>query len=253
VTRPTPAGPSRTEAGAAAPGGRLRPVAEREVRAGIVPAATWVVLQVVGLVIGLTLVGRHGDGAVQPLDDSVHRWFIDHRTGLVGVAKVIAKVGDAPALGAIVVVATVVLAIVWRTRRALLPLAAYLGGEATVYAVRLVIDRPRPISANFPAPGAIAGVHETTWSIPSGHATACTAVLVAIFGMIALRRRVRWPWFLALVGSVIVAGSRLVLGVHWFTDVTTGAVLGAVWGVVVARWLGRPAADREASPPAVEG
>jgi membrane-associated phospholipid phosphatase len=50
-----------------------------------------------------------------------------------------------------------------------------------------------------------------------------------------------------------VAGSRLVLGVHWFTDVTTGAVLGAVWGVVVARWLGRPAADREASPPAVEG
>ena len=241
MTAATPPEPRRSAADAGASGAGVRAIAGREVLAGVVPLAVWLALQVVGLLVGLTLIGRHGGGAVQSLDDSVHDWFVSHRTGLVGVAKLIAKVGDAPELGAVVVVATIVLAILWRTRRALLPLAAYLGGEATVYVVRLVIERPRPASANFPGPDAIRGVHETTWSFPSGHATAGTAVLVAIFGMLALRRRVGWPWLLALVGSVVVAGSRLVLGVHWFTDVITGAVLGAAWGVVVARWLGRDA------------
>ena len=224
-----------------------------EVRAAIVPAVVWVALQVVAVVIGLTLIGRHGGGAVQSLDDSVHRWIIDHRTGLVGVAKVITKVGDAPELGALAVVATIVLAILWRNRRALLPLVAYLGGEATVYVVRLVIERPRPLSANFPAPGAIRGVHETSWSFPSGHATAGTAVIVAILGMVALRRGVRWPWLVALAGSVVVAGSRLVLGVHWFTDVTAGALLGATWGVVVAHWLGREVAEPDVMQQPAEG
>jgi undecaprenyl-diphosphatase len=209
----------------------------------------WVALQVIGLVVGLALVGRHGDGTVQPLDESVHDWFVVHRTGLVAVAKVIAKVGDAPELGAIVIVATVVLAVLWRTRRALVPLAAYLGGDATVYVVRLVVKRPRPASANFPGPDAIRGIHETSWSFPSGHATACAAVLFAIFGMVALRRRAGWPWLVALAASVVVACSRLVLGVHWFTDVTVGAVVGAVWGVVVAHWLGRPVTDRVGSSP----
>lgn len=253
MTTATPPEPRRSDTDARTPGGDVRAIAQREIRAGIVPAVVWVALQVVALVIGLTLIGRHGDGAVQSLDDSVHDWFVAHRTGLVFVAKVIAKVGDAPELGAITVVATIVLAVLWRSRRALLPFVAYLGGEATVYVVRMVIERPRPASANFPGPDAIRGIHETSWSFPSGHATSCTAVLVAVFGMVALRRRVRWPWLVALAGSVVVACSRLVLGVHWFTDVTTGAVLGAVWGVVVAGWLGRPATNGDASPDPVEG
>lgn len=239
MTKPTLSGPRPTDSGSDVPEGGLASIAEREVRAGIAPGAVWVALQIVGLVVGLALIGRHGGGVIQPFDNSVHRWFLSHRTGLIGPSKVIAKVGDAPELGLLIVVVTVVLALLWRKRWALALLAAYLGAEATVYVIRLVMHRPRPISANFPAPGAIPGVHETSWSYPSGHATAVTAVLFALAGMYAIRNRVRWPWLLAVAGSVVTACSRLALGVHWFTDVTVGALLGATWGVVVAHWLGR--------------
>lgn len=196
-------------------------------------------LQVVALIAGLALIGRHGGGAIQPLDDSVHRWFLPHRTGLVGGSKVIATLGDAPALGAIVVAATIVLVVLWRDRRALAPLVAYLGGEATVYVVRLVISRPRPSSAVYPGPGSLPGVHETSWSYPSGHATAVPAVFFAVAALVARRRGARSPWLIALVASVAVAASRLVLGVHWFTDVAIGGLLGATWGIITGHWFTR--------------
>lgn len=231
------------------PSNELIATARREVRAGVRPAAAWVLLQIVGIVVGLTLVGRHGGGPLQGIDDTVHRWFLDHRSGLVGLSLVIAKVGDAPELGAIIVVATVVLALLWRNRTALLLFAAYLGAEATVYVIRQVIHRPRPITANFPAPGAVPGVHETGWSFPSGHATAVTAVVVALVGMAVARWGRRSLWILAPIGSLLAAGSRLVLGVHWFSDVTTGAILGALWGIVALMWLGGPSRGHEAGEP----
>lgn len=100
--------------------------------------------------------------------------------------------------------------------------------------IRLVIHRHRPSTANFPAPGAVPGVHETSWSYPSGHSVAVTAILFGVLGCVALTRRLWWPWAVALVASLVVIDSRLLLGVHWFSDVTFGLVLGIAWGVVVA-------------------
>ncbi len=205
--------------------------------------AAWVLVQVIGVLVGLTLIGRHGGGAARHLDAPVHDWFIRHRMGLVGISKIIAFVGDAPKLGGIVVVATVVTMLIAYRRgrlgvRALGPFVAYLGAEATVFVIRLVISRPRPSTANFPATGAVPGVHETSFAFPSGHATAVPAVLLSVAGLIVLRRKVRWPWLVAVVGLVAVAVSRLVLGVHWTTDVCIGAILGGVWGLVVC-WAQR--------------
>ena len=204
---------------------------------------SWVVIQVVGIVIGLTLIGRHGQGPARHLDQSVHDWFIGHRSGLVGISKVIAFVGDAPKLGVIVVLATAIALFVGYRRgrlslRALGPFLAFLGSEATVFAIRLVISRPRPSTANFPAPGAVPGVHETSFSFPSGHATSVTAVLLSVAGLVALSRKVSWVWIVAIVCAVAVAASRLVLGVHWMTDVTVGAILGGAWGLTVC-WAQR--------------
>jgi membrane-associated phospholipid phosphatase len=39
---------------------------------------------------------------------------------------------------------------------------------------------------------------------------------------------------LALLASCFVADTRLLLGVHWFTDVAIGLALGIAWGVTVA-------------------
>lgn len=218
--------------------------ARRKIEQGVLGlAAVWLVLFGVGLALGLALVGRHGGGPIQGWDNQVERWATAHRLGLVGVSKVIAFLGDAPKLAVIVVVITAVL--LWRMRspRSLVLLAAYLGAEVGVFAIRAVVHRHRPVTANFPAPGAVRGVHETSWSFPSGHAVAVTAVLLAGAGMIALVRHWWWPWVVAGVLSLAVADSRLVLGVHWFSDVAIGLCLGAVWGiaaVVVGHWATIP-------------
>lgn len=202
-------------------------------RAVAVLAVTGAALLAAALVIGLTLVGRHGDGPVRGLDRHVATWFLDHRY-LIGLAKVIATVGDAALLGAECVVLTLALLAWRRTPLMLAPLAGYLGGEGLVYLTRAVVHRDRPPTADYPAPGALPGIHETTWSFPSGHATAVTALLFAGLGAVALTRHTLWPWLVAAAGSLYVAASRLDLGVHWFTDVATGWVLGTAWGVTVA-------------------
>lgn len=234
------------------PGSRKSPSSVLDVSALLTLIATWVVIQVVGIIIGLTLIGRHGGGPARHLDVPVHDWFITHRTGLVGISKVIAYVGDAPKLGVIVVVATAIALLVGYRRgqlsvRALGPFVAFLGSEATVFAIRHVISRPRPSTADFPALGAVPGVHETSFSFPSGHATAVTAVLVSVAGLIAIRRKVRWPWTVAVIGLIVVAASRLVLGVHWTTDVLVGAILGGTWGLVVC-WVQRRVPQPEHVP-----
>lgn len=188
----------------------------------------------VGLLVGFLLVGRHGGGAVQGWDDTVEAWFPQHRGPLVGISKFFATYFDAGPLAVICVVFSVILAFAVRSIRALVPIIAYLGGEFEVFVLREVILRHRPSTADYPAPGAVQGVHETGYSFPSGHAVAVTAVLFALLGTIALTYRIWWPWIIALLASLFVIDTRLVLGVHWFSDVTFGLLFGIAWGVAVA-------------------
>jgi undecaprenyl-diphosphatase len=187
-----------------------------------------------GVLVGLTVVGRQGGGPAQGFDNRVEAWDIHHRFGLVGVAKVIAFLGDAPKLGVLAAVVTALLLVLTRSVKSLIPLVAYLGGELLVFLVRAVIHRPRPPTADYPAPGAVSGVHETSFSFPSGHSVAVTAVLFALLGSLALTHRWVWPWVVAFIVSLLVIDSRLVLGVHWFSDVVFGLVVGAGWGTTVA-------------------
>ncbi|MGH9046037.1 MAG: phosphatase PAP2 family protein [Acidimicrobiales bacterium] len=205
----------------------------RALVAGIV---AFVALEIVALVLGLAVVGRHGGGPIQGWDDTVEQWWISHRAHLVGVSKVIAVLGDAPALGAISAVLTLGLLALRQRMRAFIPIIAYFGGEALVFITRQVIARPRPPTANYPAPHAIIGVHETSYSYPSGHATAAVAVLISL----AVLAMVTWrAWGRVVAGVLVlvafaVACSRLVLGVHWFSDIAFGMLLGITWGIVVA-------------------
>ena len=72
------------------------------------------------------------------------------------------------------------------------------------------------------------------WSMPSSHATSTTAAAIAFAPLLPAPAR---PLVVALPGAMAL--SRLVLGVHYPTDVTAGALLGAATAVAARRVAGR--------------
>jgi len=179
-------------------------------------------------------VGSRGGGPIQGWDAAVGRWFLHHRGPLVGASKLVATYADGVPLVVGCVALSAVFLFTLRSIRALIPIVAYLGAEFEVHGIREFIHRHRPATAVYPAPGAIPGVHETSYSFPSGHSVTTTSVLFALLGSLALARRAWWPWAVALLASLFVADTRLVLGVHWFSDVAFGLTLGITWGAAVA-------------------
>lgn len=94
--------------------------------------------------------------------------------------------------------------------------------------VKRVVRRPRP---DNPRVQVLAGT-PSKLSFPSAHATSTTAAAV-VFG--ALLRK---PLVAALVPPMAL--SRMVLGVHYPTDVVAGSVLGAAVAVAARRLARRP-------------
>jgi membrane-associated phospholipid phosphatase len=89
-----------------------------------------------------------------------------------------------------------------------------------------VIGRPRP---KFMHAGNIefAPISGSGWdSFPSGHAAAAFAVATVLAAKFP---RARWP---ILVAAVAIAVSRIIRGSHYLTDVTGGAALGCIMGVI---------------------
>lgn len=73
-------------------------------------------------------------------------------------------------------------------------------------------------------------------SFPSGH-TANAATLAVLAVAVAASR---WRWWVGAVGALyilLMAVSRLVLGVHWCTDVLGGALAGAGAALLVLALL----------------
>ncbi|MEO6467530.1 MAG: phosphatase PAP2 family protein [Acidimicrobiia bacterium] len=165
-------------------------------------------------------------------DASRLAWITHHRTGtLVSGSKLLDTVGS---VGVVLAVAVAVGLLLWWRRvpiaAAVTPVAAVLIAGATAGALKVIIDRARPVPAHQL-------ISEVNQSFPSGHATdsaalgVSAAIVVAIY---LLRRPLARLAVLAVgaVGPVAVAASRLELGVHWPTDVVAGLALGATVALV---------------------
>ncbi len=114
-----------------------------------------------------------------------------------------------------------------RDRRAgwLTAAAGAVGAHAASIAVKRVVRRPRPTH-----PDVAVGVGTPSkLSFPSSHATSTTAAAVLYSGLVG---RNLVP---TLVPPMLV--SRLVLGVHYPTDVLAGAALGGAVGGILRRRL----------------
>jgi undecaprenyl-diphosphatase len=156
-----------------------------------------------------------------------HRWSM--ATAAVRVpAKVITTLGSPTAVDVVTVLAAGFLLLRKKIRLAIVVVVARLGELGTESLAKLVVGRPRPDL--LPVLTSASGS-----SFPSGHAAGSAVV----YGSLVLVAAVLWdrppPWWVtSLVAAfvVLVAASRVVLGVHYPTDVLGGLALGAAWAAV---------------------
>ena len=104
-------------------------------------------------------------------------------------------------------------------------IVAVVGGEEIVATViKHVVDRARP--AFNPAAATLGP------SFPSGHSTTAAAFYAAAALLLGRRRRPRARALVTGIAvglAVAVASSRVLLDVHWLTDVIGGLALGWAW------------------------
>jgi membrane-associated phospholipid phosphatase len=219
-------------------------------RAGASPATRRllgiVVVGGIAIAAGLTL-DVAVNGPISGADQANLRPFIDHTDRFASAARLLTHLGSITLL---VPIATALSLVLWFRLRSLTvaasPVAALaVAGTATAL-LKVVTARARP-------PVALRLAAEGGWSFPSGHAADATALYVTTALVVAVwlapQRRGRVIAVTAgVVLSAAVAITRLILRVHWPTDVIAGCFLGAA--VAAATIL---LTDRLSRPPPAFG
>ncbi len=163
-----------------------------------------------------TLKGQSG-----PIDEAALLWIREHMPpALTPGFEAITFSASSTVLTPLTIAATVALLATGRRVGALLVGGSVVGAALAVYGMKMIIGRERP------------ALWDVQWywgsSFPSGH----TLVVAAFAVSAALVAGHVWPavrvgvLLLALAWTLLVGLSRLVLGVHWPTDVMAAACLG---------------------------
>lgn len=191
----------------------------------------YVVFTLVWCAIGW-LVTRRSDAWLPRLDRSIAEWFVEQRTSTRNSLSFIGSM-MADTVVKIVVTAIIAIAMLVRWRRWLEPsmVVVSLVLEAMAFiTVTTIVNRPRPDVPRLDS-------SPVGSSFPSGHvaaAVAYSAIVVVIFW----RTRRRWiRWMAVAVGAlvpILVALARMYRGMHYFTDVVMGAILGGASVAVTA-------------------
>jgi membrane-associated phospholipid phosphatase len=232
--------------------GRLRRHLARrrdpEVLSGLALTLAAVALVACGVAVGVLAALVHRSEWLRDVDHAVARWGHVHASSAATTGlRLVTDLASTPGAAAIVVVAAVVEMFRLRSRW-LVPflLVVVLGDSAVTNAVKHLAERARPTID--PAAAALGP------SFPSGHSSTAAAMFAAI-ALLAGRgrgRRARALLVAAAVAlAVAVAASRVLLDLHWTSDVLAGLALGWAWFAACAIAFGgrllRPAAPVEAA------
>lgn len=169
------------------------------------------------------------DNADTSTDDAAHRFVLSH-TGVLDVARALTHLGDPLVVTALAVAMAVLFAVRRQWRTAAYVLVVRAAATVVGFALKTGVARARP---DLPHP--VATAHGQ--SFPSGHALGAAALWASL--AVLLAPRVGRPWLVALavVVPVVVAVTRVLLGVHFVSDVVAGLVLGWAVAVVAADLL----------------
>ncbi len=198
-------------------GGALRP-----------PPARWVVVALsAGLAAIFLAMMIGGAGALDRLVFAA--FYAGGQPGWIAAARALSLLGDPRVL----IPATLAIAawLGWRGHRhsALTLVAVTLAGRGLNSLIKLGVARVRPdIEPHL--------MVELSNSFPSGHAAGSMIFFLTLALLLAHRR----PWrgraaAAAILVAILVGLSRVMLGVHWPSDVVGGWAFGALWVLVTLR------------------
>jgi membrane-associated phospholipid phosphatase len=208
-----------------------------------------------GVLLGVAVFMIRRNVGVVRIDQSLERWAATNVSGgSFRALQFLTWLGSTPFIVALAVAGA---AFGWRRRRGIsVPffLTLVVAGQFVASnLIKFAVERVRPDLGPLGRLG--------TPSFPSGHATAAAATFTAVALIVGrdVSPRMRALLAGAAVGvAVAVAGSRVLLGVHWFSDVAAGLLLGWTWFAVCAvsfggrlLWFGAPvvAASSPDPPP----
>ena len=167
-------------------------------------------------------------GPLTQVDGSVANWMNDWVHGhpvLVKLLPVVGWFGLPLWLGILVTTGSLFVFLKGRRRLAAYLVVTVVGGSLVDTAVKLLVNRPRPV-VDHPLDTAFGT------SFPSGHSMASTltygALVLAFLPVLSRRHRIA-AVVAATVVVLMIGCSRLLLGVHFLSDVIGGYVLGLAW------------------------
>jgi len=156
------------------------------------------------------------------LDNSINLFFSSLNSSfLISSAKIISTITSTSILAAVLILIGFYHWLRKEKHDALFMISTTIFGSGLVYVLKEIIARARPLNAI---------VEKADLSFPSGHA----AVSVLFFGILSyiVFRKIKSESIkisaiaVSIAAILIISISRLILNVHWFTDVLGGLFLG---------------------------
>ena len=166
-------------------------------------------------------------GSIVSLDDDVSRWVADTApVGLEWGARVFTWLGGPVGTTVVTGIAVGIMLRAARRRDAAFVALSVIGVTVVVAILKSTYERARPeIGSPIPLPH--------SYSFPSGHAATAVVLYGALGILLAERARSRArsvAWLVAAAATAFAIGaSRVLLNVHFVSDVAVGFAVGLAW------------------------
>lgn len=200
--------------------------------AGVLLRYPWTLPAIIVLFAAMAVAASVSNGALLLVwDEPVRSWVSDHRTSALNTF--FQNVSDLGSWQVVVIGLVLLLAIAWRTCKPMagMLIVATLARPACEWLIKSAVGRERP------SVGAL--VDSQGPAFPSGHVMAAVALWGLVPPIVALVTHRRTLWWAATIASatiiLLVAASRVYIGVHWLSDVIGALLFGAVYLLVIGR------------------